>query len=72
MAMHFARPTAFFPGLQVLFGDVSAAGQTAQVFANVWRAFGMLPERYDVLTENMVDPQVCGRTCACVCVSVGG
>ncbi|KAK3260378.1 hypothetical protein CYMTET_30660 [Cymbomonas tetramitiformis] len=52
--MNTARPThlqfsslqAFWPGLQVLAGDLKAAMETHEKFFGVWKEFGVLPERY--------------------------
>nr|GMC75887.1 alpha-mannosidase I MNS5-like isoform X3 [Ipomoea batatas] len=37
---------AFWPGVQVLVGDVDAANSSHREFFHVWRKFGVLPERY--------------------------
>ncbi|XP_065876431.1 alpha-mannosidase I MNS5 [Euphorbia lathyris] len=37
---------AFWPGLQVLVGDVEAANSSHREFFNVWQKYGLLPERY--------------------------
>lgn len=37
---------AFWPGLQVLVGDVAAANSSHREFFHVWKKFGVLPERY--------------------------
>lgn len=39
---------AFWPALQVLAGDVSAAAATQEAFHSLWTRFKVLPERYDV------------------------
>ncbi|GAB5362183.1 hypothetical protein AAMO2058_000776400 [Amorphochlora amoebiformis] len=52
--MNSARPThiqfnslqAFWPGLQVLYGDLSSAMDTQDAFFGVWKRYGALPERY--------------------------
>ncbi|GJU72941.1 alpha-mannosidase I MNS5 [Tanacetum coccineum] len=46
---------AFWPGLQVLAGDVAAANLTHREFFYVWKKFGVLPERY-LLDHQMVHP----------------
>ncbi|GAB4845611.1 Alpha-mannosidase I mns5 [Ancistrocladus abbreviatus] len=37
---------AFWPGLQVLLGDIPAANSSHRKFFHVWETFGVLPERY--------------------------
>ncbi|KAM7272538.1 hypothetical protein ACFE04_027201 [Oxalis oulophora] len=37
---------AFWPGLQVLVGDVAAANSSHREFFRVWEKYGVLPERY--------------------------
>ncbi|KAB1202467.1 putative alpha-mannosidase I MNS5 [Morella rubra] len=37
---------AFWPGLQVLVGDIAAANSSHREFFYVWEKFGVLPERY--------------------------
>ncbi|CAL1367767.1 unnamed protein product [Linum trigynum] len=37
---------AFWPGLQVLVGDVRAANSSHREFFSVWEKYGVLPERY--------------------------
>ncbi|XP_038688325.1 alpha-mannosidase I MNS5 isoform X2 [Tripterygium wilfordii] len=46
---------AFWPGLQVLVGDISAANSSHREFFNVWKKFGLLPERY-LLDHQMIHP----------------
>lgn len=46
---------AFWPGLQILVGDVSAANSTHREFFNVWERYGVLPERY-LLDRGMLHP----------------
>lgn len=46
---------AFWPGLQVLMGDVAAANASHREFYNVWERFGVLPERY-LLDRDMLHP----------------
>lgn len=46
---------AFWPGLQVLVGDVAAANSTHREFVHVWKKFGVIPERY-LLDHQMVHP----------------
>ncbi|XP_057806299.1 alpha-mannosidase I MNS5 isoform X1 [Salvia miltiorrhiza] len=46
---------AFWPGLQVLLGDVAAANSSHREFFYVWQKFGVLPERY-LLDHQMLHP----------------
>ncbi|KAM7475561.1 hypothetical protein LguiB_022804 [Lonicera macranthoides] len=46
---------AFWPGLQVLVGDIAAANSSHREFFNVWEKFGVLPERY-LLDHQMLHP----------------
>ena len=47
-AAAFDSLQAFWPALQVLAGDVSAAAATQEAFHSLWTRFKVLPERYDV------------------------
>ncbi|KAH0458855.1 hypothetical protein IEQ34_011669 [Dendrobium chrysotoxum] len=46
---------AFWPGLQILIGDVAAANASHREFYHVWERFGVLPERY-LLDRNVLHP----------------
>ncbi|KAF8378329.1 hypothetical protein HHK36_029668 [Tetracentron sinense] len=46
---------AFWPGLQVLVGDIAAANTSHREFFHVWKRFGVLPERY-LLDREMLHP----------------
>ncbi|XP_043704893.1 alpha-mannosidase I MNS5 isoform X2 [Telopea speciosissima] len=46
---------AFWPGLQVLVGDLAAANSSHREFFHVWERFGVLPERY-LLDREMLHP----------------
>ncbi|XP_057817214.1 alpha-mannosidase I MNS5 isoform X2 [Cryptomeria japonica] len=46
---------AFWPGLQILVGDVLAANSTHREFFSVWERYGVLPERY-LLDRDMLHP----------------
>ncbi|KAL6178170.1 hypothetical protein ACLB2K_049689 [Fragaria x ananassa] len=46
---------AFWPGLQVLVGDIAAANSSHREFFYVWNKFGVLPERY-LLDHQMLHP----------------
>jgi mannosidase alpha-like ER degradation enhancer 1 len=39
--------SAFFPGLQVLHGDLDSAIKSHLVYYNIWRKYHSLPERFD-------------------------
>ncbi|KAH9290761.1 hypothetical protein KI387_034878, partial [Taxus chinensis] len=51
----FTSLQAFWPGLQILVGDVSAANSTHREFFSVWERYGVLPERY-LLDRDMLHP----------------
>ncbi|XP_031560512.1 ER degradation-enhancing alpha-mannosidase-like protein 2 isoform X2 [Actinia tenebrosa] len=44
----FQSLEAFWPGLQVLWGDVGAASRTIQKYHSVWKHFGFIPEFYQI------------------------
>lgn len=46
---------AFWPGLQVLVGDIAAANSSHREFFHVWKKFGVIPERY-LLDHQMLHP----------------
>ncbi|KAB2013859.1 hypothetical protein ES319_D09G185600v1 [Gossypium barbadense] len=46
---------AFWPGLQVLVGDIGAANSSHREFFYVWKKFGVIPERY-LLDHQMLHP----------------
>ncbi|XP_077237851.1 glycosyl hydrolase family 47 protein isoform X2 [Tasmannia lanceolata] len=46
---------AFWPGLQILVGDIAAANSSHREFFHVWERFGVLPERY-LLDREMLHP----------------
>ncbi|KAF3437093.1 hypothetical protein FNV43_RR19846 [Rhamnella rubrinervis] len=46
---------AFWPGLQVLVGDIAAANLSHREFFYVWEKYGVLPERY-LLDHLMLHP----------------
>lgn len=39
--------SAFFPGLQVLEGDIDAAIKSHLVYYNIWKKYHAIPERFD-------------------------
>ncbi|KAI9251188.1 glycoside hydrolase [Sporodiniella umbellata] len=45
--------SAFFPGLQVLYGDVQSAIKGHLVFYNLWRRYRALPERFDFYQKSV-------------------
>jgi mannosidase alpha-like ER degradation enhancer 1 len=53
--MQFTSLQAFWPGLQVLLGDVHLAAASHQRFFSLWMKFGLLPERY-LLMEQTIHP----------------
>jgi hypothetical protein len=46
---HFSSLQAFWPGLQVLHGDVLDAADTLLAFMGVWHEFGAVPEEFDLV-----------------------
>ncbi|KAG9129452.1 hypothetical protein Leryth_013046 [Lithospermum erythrorhizon] len=46
---------AFWPGLQVMVGDIAAANSSHREFFSVWKKFGVIPERY-LLDHQMLHP----------------
>lgn len=46
---------SFWPGLQVLAGDIEAAERTYQKYFGLWERFGVLPERF-LLHSNSLHP----------------
>eukprot|EP00041_Stephanoeca_diplocostata_P028006 m.782188 g.782188 ORF g.782188 m.782188 type:complete len:983 (-) comp23289_c0_seq8:5021-7969(-) len=51
----FTSLGAFWPGLQVLYGDVMSASKTMHTFQNVWRQFGFVPEVLNLQTGAIVN-----------------
>lgn len=49
---------AFWPGVQVLFGDVDDAVETTRAHYSVWRRYGCLPEGYHVTEGKPVQGMV--------------
>ncbi|KAI8877262.1 glycoside hydrolase family 47 protein, partial [Backusella circina FSU 941] len=47
---------AFFPGLQVLYGDLDAAIKGHLVYFNIWRKYGALPERFNFFQKRVELP----------------
>lgn len=50
--------SAFWPGLQVLLGDIRPAIETTRAHYSVWRRYGCLPESYQVLAERPMTSQI--------------
>ncbi|XP_020273011.1 alpha-mannosidase I MNS5 isoform X2 [Asparagus officinalis] len=46
---------AFWPGLQILVGDVASANLSHREFFHVWERFGVIPERY-LLDRGVLHP----------------
>lgn len=53
----FTALSAFWPGLQVLYGDINAASRTMHNFQNIWSLFGFVPEAYNLQTGKVVRRQ---------------
>ncbi|KAI3632110.1 hypothetical protein MIR68_009946 [Amoeboaphelidium protococcarum] len=45
---------AFFPGLQVLAGDLPSAVRLHEVYCALWRRFHGMPERYDAARKQVI------------------
>lgn len=44
---------AFWPGLQVLHGDLAKANRTHRAFHSLWRKYGVLPERHSLVSNTL-------------------
>jgi mannosidase alpha-like ER degradation enhancer 2 len=44
---------AFWPGLQVLAGDVEPAVRTHKAFYTVWKRYGFTPEGFNLATSSV-------------------
>lgn len=44
---------AFFPGLQVLAGDISSAVRPHLLYYTIWQKYGALPERFNFQTQGL-------------------
>ena len=44
---------AFWPGMQVLVGDVAKATRTHRAFFEVWQRYGFTPEGFHLLQNNI-------------------
>ncbi|KAJ3042757.1 alpha mannosidase-like protein, partial [Rhizophlyctis rosea] len=53
MATWIDSLAAFFPGLQVLAGDLPSAIRHHQVYWTVWRRYGGMPERFDFKSKGI-------------------
>jgi Glycosyl hydrolase family 47 len=49
---------AFWPGMQVLLGDIDEAVETTRAHYSVWRRYGCVPESYNVHTQQPVQGAV--------------
>ena len=49
----FTALSAFWPGLQVLFGDVVAASRSMLMFSDIWRRYGFVPEAFDIAADKV-------------------
>eukprot|EP01052_Picozoa_sp_SAG31_P017093 SAG31_NODE_1156_length_9616_cov_26.963014_4_plen_262_part_00 len=47
---------AFFPGLQVLYGDISGAVASHEVYFAIWRKYAAMPERWNWASKNAEIP----------------
>eukprot|EP00833_Pecoramyces_ruminatium_P002189 jgi/Orpsp1_1/1176221/evm.model.c7180000056843.1 len=46
--------TAFFPGLQVLMGDLDGAIHLHQIFTELWRKYHAIPELFNFISKTVV------------------
>ena len=46
--------SAFWPGLQVLNGDIESAKNSHLRYYQIWDQYGCLPERYDLYNKRSV------------------
>lgn len=53
--VEFSSLQAFWPGLQVLYGDLAEAVRSVLEIHNLWRTYGVLPESFD-LSSGKVKP----------------
>ena len=53
---HFTSLQGFWPGLQVLFGDVDMASDTIRAFLSLTDAYTFPPERFNIKTISIEDP----------------
>jgi len=51
---HFENLQAFWPGLQVLSGDLELASRSLNAFWTIWSDWGALPEEYDYARRRLV------------------
>lgn len=56
MATWIDSLSAFFPGLQVLYGDIDNAKRLHELYFTLWRRFGALPERWDYHQRKPIIP----------------
>lgn len=54
---YFDALSAFWPGLQVLLGDVSGAIESVTGFAKVWAFFGFTPEKANLINGALLQGQ---------------
>lgn len=51
LSVRYSSLAAFWPAVQVLYGQVSDAVETTRAHYSVWRRYGCLPEGYNVVDE---------------------
>lgn len=49
---------AFWPGMQVMVGDIDEAIETTRAHYSVWRRYGCIPEQYHVYAQRPVEGAV--------------
>ena len=53
----FESLTAFWPGLQVLIGDIHFAIPTMHEFHSIWQRYGFVPESFNYKLQSIQSPQ---------------
>jgi len=50
----FESLQGFWPGLQVILGEIEPAAETMHAFQSIWREFGFVPELFDLSRDAVV------------------
>ena len=53
---HFSSLQGFWPGMQVLWGDVRMAAESLRAFWTLWTRYGFVPERFDLSQGEIAGP----------------
>lgn len=58
-SLAFDALSAFWPGMQALYGDVTLAAQSAYVYHHlIWRRYGMVPDYWGMLFKAFYIPYI--------------